>query len=235
MLISPAEHNFLAKLGKVSSVPERYGADFLLNSADLGSVGVQRKEVNDLIASVRDGRLAREVAMMKALGQGVFVIEGELRWTSDGVLLSRQEWTRAQHYGVLWSLSLDGYWIFSTASMEETFFFLSTFTRWLKVPSSKHRSTRTRPGPIGKATWGKADNRDWGVHILQGFDGIGYDLACRIWDKFNGLPLRWDVSAEELSTVAGIGKIRAERLIAALTGVVEESTTQPKETAEWLE
>lgn len=237
VLVSPAEHNILRSLGRVSSVTEKFGADFLIPSVDHGVVGVQRKEINDLISSVRDGRLQREVAQMKTLGLGVFLIEGRLQWTVDGVLLANGEWTRAQHLGVIWSLQSAGYWTMSTSDLGETFAWLSMFTKWLTIPASRHRSTKTRPGP-SKGLWGKRDNRDWGVHILQGFDGVGYELACRIWDKFDGLPLRWDVDVDALSSVAGIGKVRAARLIEALQGgvrdgqVKEESTT--KEKIEWL-
>lgn len=217
MLVSPAEHNMLRGLGRTSPTPEKYGADFLITSKDLGIVGVQRKEINDLVASVRDGRIQREVAMMKALGLGVFVIEGRIAWTTDGKLLSKSsDWTIQQHYGVLWSLQLEGYWIHSTSDMVGTYQWLTTFAHWLTIPSSKHRSVKTRPGPV--APWGKAANRDWGIHLLQSFDGIGYELAGRIWDRFGGLPLRWEVDAAGLAEVAGIGKVRAEKMIGALVG-----------------
>lgn len=232
MLVSPAENNILRDLGRVSSVPERHGADFIIASKDMGPVGVQRKAVADLIASVRDGRLQKEVAQLKTLGLGVFVIEGKVQWTVDGLLLSDSTWTQAHHLGVLWSLNLDGFWTMSTSDIVETRSWLLMFTKWLSVPSSQHRSIRTRPGPLGKTMWGKADNRDWGVHLLQSFEGIGYELACRIWDHFDGLPLRWNVDADELSKVAGIGKVRAARLIGALNGAVTVTEPNPGWTGE---
>lgn len=226
MLVSPAEHNILRDLGRVSPITEKFGADFLITSKSFGLVGVQRKEIKDLVASVRDGRLQREVAQMKALGQGIFLIEGKVQWTTDGSLLSGGiEWTLAQHVGVVLSLNSDGFWTISTSDIVETREWLLKCMKWLGTEVSKHRSIRSRPGPVGKSIWGTNKSRDWAIHLLQSFEGIGYELACRIYDEFGGLPMQWSVDVEELARVKGIGKGRAERLMEAL-GVVDKGVLE---------
>jgi Holliday junction resolvasome RuvABC DNA-binding subunit len=61
------------------------------------------------------------------------------------------------------------------------------------------------------------DSRDWALHLLQGFEGIGPDLAAAIFDHFEGVPFRWNVEgAKGLMEVPGIGKGRAEKLWGAL-------------------
>lgn len=215
MLVSPAEPAFLRQLGTTSATPERVGADFLIHSPSLGAVGVQRKEISDFIASSYDGRLVKEIAQMKVLGLGVLLLEGRVQWTDDGLVLGNySRWTRSQHLGTIWSVQLSGYWIAHTASMAETSDWLLTFTKWMT--KERHAGLRNRPGPSVHSVWGKADNRDWGIHLLQSFPGIGADTAAAIYDHYQGVPMQWLVSALELQEVRGVGKGRAESMIAAL-------------------
>ncbi len=51
------------------------------------------------------------------------------------------------------------------------------------------------------------------MHVLQGFDGVGPQLAGRIYDEFKRMPLRWDVTREELAAVHGLGPKKLEALM----------------------
>lgn len=179
-----------------------------------GLVGVQRKEIADLIASVRDGRLAKELAQMTQLAIGVLVIEGRVRWTSDGELLSsRSAWTRAQHLGLTFSIQSQGYWINSTEDMDDTMSFVLSLEKWL----SKERHTLGRVRPKVKGEWGNATSKEWGIHLLQSFPGVGYGQATAIYERFGGVPLAWTVEEWDLMDVKGIGARRAGALIRALS------------------
>lgn len=210
MLVSPAEPAVFRSLGVTSSVPETYGADFLYHSREFGLVGVQRKEVNDLVASVHDGRLQKEVMQWKALGKAILLIEGKLQWSDDGLLMAKSTWTRAQHLGLVLSMQSRGTWIVSTSGQADTIASLGLLTKWLAKTS--HNTLDVRPTASSSSVWGRADSRDFGVHILQGFPGIGVVVAGRIYDHFNGVPLQWTVTEKELYVVEGIGKGRAKQL-----------------------
>lgn len=226
MLVSPAEPKQLRDIGLTSSVPERFGVDFLFNSPMCGSVGVQRKEVSDFVASAYDGRLVKELAQMKPLGLAVLLIEGRIQWTNDGNLLhSRAKWTRAQHLGSLWSIRLQGYWIDSTDSMPETIAWLSSFVKW--TSKDRHTGLKSRPGPSVNSVWGKADSRDWAIHLLQGFPGIGAETAGSMYDHFGGVPLTWTVDEKDLLQVKGVGRGRAKQLVESLPPTVMQD--------EWVE
>ena len=220
MLISPTEPAKLRSLGRVSSTPELYGADFLF-AGKMGIVGVQRKEVSDLFASI-DGdndRLSREAAQMQALTIGVLLIEGRMQWTDDGFLTSRfhSHWTKARYNGILWSWQSRGLWIAFVNSIEETSEWLSSFARW--VAKDRHSSLAGRKGPASKGIWGKADSRDWQIHFLQGIPGIGPVQASAIIDEFGGIPLTLDVSSDDLEKVKGIGKKRASVIAGMFNGI----------------
>lgn len=205
--ISPTEPMFTA-LGPISSIPERYGCDFIFG-ADSGLYGVQRKEYNDFVASVMDGRLGKELGQMVSLQQGMLCIEGRPQWTEDGMWLGRTRWSRASHFGYLWGVRARGVWVEYTDSPAETAALVTMWERWVNKP--EHGSLVVRGGPPAPA-WGKASNVEFQEWMLQSMPGVGAKVAHAIVETL-GCPLAWKVGVEELMSVPGIGKVRAEKLI----------------------
>lgn len=211
MLVSPAEPKAIKILGRSSSIPEQYGADILFATKQ-GTVGVQRKEVKDFVASMRDGRIAKELAQLKNCDLAVLVTEGSWRWTTDGNSLAVRGWSIAQLRGAMFGMQSQGIWTAHTESMEATIEFVSHLKSWLEKNS--HGSLGTRPKPAN--SWGTRSNSDWALWILQSFEGIGRGQAEKIMEYFGHLPLSWTVTYEELMKVPGIGKGRATKLWEAL-------------------
>lgn len=218
MLVAPTERPPITTLGKTSSLPEQYGVDVLF-SAKGQWVGIQRKEVNDLVASVHDGRLSRELSMMKRCSLAVLVVEGKPTWTMDGELMGRGNgngknggrWTKQQHRGLCFSVSSQGVWVMTTDSAADTVQFAQQLEQWLR--KEKHSLLVNRPGP--ETVWGRPDNRDFQRHLIMGLPGIGSDIAERIIDTV-GMPFGMRVTVEELMQVPGIGKKRAEQIVGCL-------------------
>jgi ERCC4-type nuclease len=205
MLVSPAEPPQLRKLGKTSSLPETYGADFLIHSP-LGLVGVQRKELSDLVASLHDDRVSREIIQMRELDWAIWILEGVPTWTSDGLAMwTRTKYTKAQHLGVLFSLSSQGFSILSSTGTQDTIGLLSAFNDW--VMKSEHRGINQRSSPRGM--WGKPDAREWQINFLQGLPGMGYTRAAAVVDFYGCLPFKLDGVLED---VPGVGKRTADRI-----------------------
>lgn len=179
--------------------------------------GVQRKELKDLIASVGDGRLAKEVVQMRAAGVPIpmVIVEGSIRFDTAGNLVWNswgQTFTKNQWRGMLWSLMNEGVHIEYTKDVQETVEFIQTYGRW--TLKAKHSSMMRRPGPF--SPWGKVTNEDYAVHLLQGFDGLGTDRAKAIVKHFGKVPLAWTVTERELMEVPGIGKTLARKMLEAL-------------------
>jgi len=213
MIVAPTEPPALRKLGTVSMAPERYGCD-LLFAARGRWFGVQRKEFKDLLASMRDGRIGQQVAMMDGLEQAMVVIEGwgQAKWGEDGELLDGYaRVTKGQLRALLWSVRDRGIWVDYTDGLQDTIQLVTAFEAWCK--KAEHKSLSARPGPAG--TWGKATNRDWQMHLLQGLPGVGVELAGRILDEV-GMPLGWTVEEGELGKVRGLGKGKIEKMMAAV-------------------
>ena len=72
----------------------------------------------------------------------------------------------------------------------------------------------SRPKP-DSGPWGTRSNRDWGIHILQSFPGIGPRHAGLIYDRtVSRLSGRLD--RIRLTSIPGIGKVIARRLLETL-------------------
>lgn len=222
MLCSPTEPKRLKKLGTSSSTPEKHGADFLI----LGKkyrIGVQRKQFpGDFIASLTDGRLYDQLPHLQDLDKSLLIIEGHGRWTEDGELISNKyhNITISQLHGLLFSIMFEfgipSIWV---ANMDATADVLTNLEAWAE--KTKHSSLKGRPG-VAKSSWGKASDKHLAQHILQGFPGVGPELAGRIVDEFEGVPLTWTVGMDELMGVEGLGPKKAEGMYRALEAVTSK-------------
>lgn len=215
ILVSPAEPPVLKAIGISSPIPEKYGADFYWATEAGLSVGVQRKEVKDLVNSLHNGLLGKEIAKMNALDLRVLLIEGNFRWNVNGTSSAVNGWSRQQLRGVIYSMQSQGFWTLLTESREDTIESVSQLRSYLD--KNTHSLIRNRP----KATnsWGKATNRDWAIHLLQSFEGVAVGTAEAIYDHFEGVPLVWTVTKEEMIQVKGVGPKRAESLMEAIPSI----------------
>ena len=213
LLISPTEPTEIKRLGRTSSKPEKYGADILWFAHRL-KFGVQRKQFpGDFLASLYDDRLYKEMAQMKALDRGILVLEGYGDWTDDGHLIDRRRFTKRQMFNLINSVAFEhGVPVTRVRNVNETVQAVTSFYAWSEKVD--HRSLETRPNP--GSMWGKATSREWQLHVLQSFEGVGPKQAAAILDHFGKVPIRWEVTAKELMEVKGIGKMTAEKLMRAL-------------------
>lgn len=215
MLVSPAEDAPLRSLGQSSSEPEKYGADFLWLVPKVGLCGTQRKRVDDLVASLRDGRLAKELGQMAQLARAVLIIEGDWRWLPHGqsATIRYGKFFRKQYRGLVMSIQAMGVWVVETLNMEDTAEALRQLEDHFQPgpPSSLLR----RPNAKGK--WGAADSEEWGCHWWMTFEGIGPTQAKRLYAAL-GIPVIWTCTLKDLMAVEGIGKVRATRMLASLGG-----------------
>ncbi len=183
-LVAPSESE-LKKLGKSSSLPEKHGADVCwIDPVVGGLVGVQRKEVKDLIASVQDGRLAKEVGQLGSVKAAFLVVEGRMTWTAEGQLIEVArwtQWTRRQMGGLLRSVAARGIGVEYTDHAGHTVELVREIAAWCH--KDNHDSLDRRAGPL-KTGWGRTiSNVAYASHLLQGIPGIG----------------RWEITRESFS------------------------------------
>lgn len=209
-LVAPTEPPALRRLGTTSTVPERHGCDVVWTDRAGGLAGVQRKELTDLWSSLRNGRLAREVAAMEGLALRVLLVEGRMRWSASGRLASaRAPLTRDQLRGIALSAQRRNVWVLHSEDVDDSAATLRHVRAWWDKP--RHAALDLRPQPPAAP-----GTRPWGVHLLQSFPLVGPVVAGNVWDHFGGVPLAWTCDERALATVKGIGSVRATSLRDAL-------------------
>ena len=212
-------HSFLPTTGenwKIYSLPEKHGCDILVPT-NVGIVGFQRKTLPDLVASLQDGRLYYELGQLNAsatVSYSYLIIESALTTTTDGNFIEanlsvstlRSITTKFHVHGIGW---------FYTRNTADTIACALSVSRYL---SSGNAWAVHRPKQLSNA-WGQVTSESYSLFLLQSFPGIGPKVAKAIYDHFGTVPLAWTVTAAQLAAVPGIGRKRAEALIAALAAV----------------
>lgn len=226
LLVAPTEPVRLRSAGKVSLWPESVGCDVAVFTGGR-KIGVQRKELGDLIASMDDGRLAEQVARMAGslLDRCVVLIEGDPEFIGNGAdaaLVQRwkkgRTWTRGAIWAIEWDLRSRGVDVVWVRGLGETIAWLELTDKWWGETRAHALSRR----PAAPTQWGTAMSWEWGAWVLQGFPGIGPELASRIMGKFGRLPIRWTCEPDELAEVDGISKMRAEKWVRELNGTDDD-------------
>jgi ERCC4-type nuclease len=209
-LISPTELRALPDLGTSSSIPEEYGADILIPGNGF-FLGVQRKVFpGDFLSSLYDGRLSTSLVKLTKCEVRVLLLEGKPAWTTSGFLVSDYvSFSRAQLRNLLMSAHYElGVHTMWTDSIQDTVDALRDLGRW--ALKDRHDSLFARPDSKDphRRQWSQ---RDFAVHFLQGFDGVGPELARRIYDYFGRVPMSID-NEDELLKVKGMGKGRLAKI-----------------------
>jgi ERCC4-type nuclease len=215
-LISPSETKLVEKLKEeviISPLPEEKGADVLIYTKQ-GLLGIQRKEVpNDFLASITDGRLARETSLLpKHCKFRLVLLEGHFKYfPNGGVALGRREpsrFTKTQIDGLLFDIKyVKGVDYDYTDDLDDTIFYIKTLSRWMNT--EKHTGLFSRPGgPQG--TWAVPSVEEKQSWLLQGFEGVGPAIASSIISYFGRIPLSWSCSLDELVKVPKLSAKRAK-------------------------
>lgn len=213
-LVAPSEPTTIKTLGRVSSIPEKYGADVLWVNA--GKIhGVQRKFYTDLLSSVEDGRLARECHQLQSCHVAHLIVEGKPKWTSDGMLMDRynSRWSKAAYRSLLRSVQGKTIFVEYSDSEADTVALVEEIRRW--TSKGDHTSLDRRPKPKVD-NWGRITDESWACHLLQSIDGIGPKQAAAVWKHFGGhLPISLTATYVELQKVPGLGPKKAKSIVRA--------------------
>lgn len=204
MLISPTEPESLKALGKVSSMPETYGADILMISEGK-MLGIQRKLFpDDLLASIEDDRLLTQLPKLAQISS-ILAIVGEGMWSDDDMLIhDYHSISRRRLMSLLLSIRFQfGIHIEYFEDDTHLFKWLIWVEEWWH--KRKHTSLLTRRDKGAKQAWGVNPDEMLQLTILQSFPSVGPSTAKSIISKFGGVPLQWTVTEKEMQSVKGIG------------------------------
>ena len=209
MWVSPTEPPDLRNMADVVSMhPEDFGADILIHGV-AHSVAIQRKEVNDLISSLSDGRLAEQVVKLQRADLALILIEGPLHWTTTGDLVtngwgesvSRLRWDR-----MLLTLASAGVLVVEVQDYAATKDFCTHACKW---SDTTDHSTLQPKGSKVQGSWGERRVEHYQLAMLTTMPGIGIELAKRILSTV-GFP--FTLNESDLNSVRGLGDKKLEQL-----------------------
>lgn len=203
-----------------SGIPEALGAAGLdVHLADLPvgdyvlgpGLAVERKGPMDLGASIRDGRIFDQaVRLQSAFAQAVLMIEGEPRGIAEDA------WR-----GAVCRLVEDGVTVLHSLDAEDS-------AAWIVRLAKRARRT----GPTARVEGPRRAPRHPSAQaevMLSIIPGISPTMARSLLAAFGSLAALAEAGPEELRRHAGIGKVRAARLVAALRGEYVDSDDREPE------
>jgi len=126
-----------------------FGEFDMLVYAHLGTVAIERKKVpSDLLSSLQDGRLSRELVSIRGAGDfKMLLLEGKFRYTSTGMLLNGRRstnWSRMGIRNLLRSVRyFEGVDCELTESLNDTVLVVTSLKKYFDTDN--HTSLRERP------------------------------------------------------------------------------------------
>ena len=187
----------LKKMGIEVEIDHLEAGDYLA-----GDVLVERKTVTDLLASVRSGRLWRELDKMKrAEGvRPVVAIEGSLALAEK-----LTKWRPVAICGVVNSIALD--WGIPTVFLPSKRWMVMYLIQLAKSAEVEGK----RPHPLKMKE--KAEKpEDYVLMVAESLPGVSAARARTLLKHFKTLRRLFNASVEELAEVEGIGKVTAEKI-----------------------
>ena len=224
--ISPTEPKKLRNLPEaiVSSYCEEIGAD-IVHFTHRGVIPTQRKTVPDFVASISDGRLSKEFALMREASLfGILLIEGVFRYTQDDKLKTGRRvshYTRQAIHKILWGIQFqEGITICYSRNINETIEIIYWLQEWMD--KEEHDSLRIRAGY--KGDWFVTSREERLIHWMQGLPGISIGLAKLLVKKYPSPISLLSATVEDIQSIPKFGKGRTERIIEFLQSNIQNSS-----------
>jgi ERCC4-type nuclease len=175
---------------------------------------VERKTAADFAASLIDGRLFRQVAVLAlAPERAVLMVEGrDQEWRDTGV-------RREALQGALITIGVFfGVTVLHSDAPEETARLLVYLGR---------QAQRIAQGGLPRSGYRPKRKRARQLFLLQGLPGVGPERAARLLDRFGSVEAVVTASADALAAVDGIGEKTAAKMRWAVQEPVADYITTP--------
>ena len=165
-------------------------------------VGIERKEIDDLLHSIKDGRLFQQVkALKRAYLNPLIIIEGENLYSRSGM-------GKQAIMGILASITIDfGITIMTVKDEKETADLVAAIAR------REHKEGRIPAMRQDKGTMLLQERQQYMIEGLPNVSGV---LAQRLLSYFGSAQAIMNADVKELTEVKGIGKGIAQGIRDAL-------------------
>jgi ERCC4-type nuclease len=217
ILISPSEPAELRQMLKAVNSPlcEKLGCDVLAPTKK-GLLGVQRKEASDFIASLEDGRLAKQLPLLvNNTALPVLLLEGSFHFNVENHLQFGTRATRYTKQGIhnliRSAVYCNGVSVEYSADLADTPVIIGELIDFI---NREHKSLLKRPKLQG--VWGKPTPVEALGYFYQGIDSVGVVLSQALMKKYPCPTDLINASFNDLQALPQIGKQRAEKIFTFL-------------------
>lgn len=198
------------------------GFDMMLFT-NAGTLGIERKKVPmDLLNSVTDGRLNREILAMREETQiQILLLHGRMNFYSNGMLKlwgrrPNRNWTKRGVANLLRTVQyIEGIyveWADTNRELVQTVHDLQTY-----FDKKDHLSLKSRPRV--ETNWIVPTRGERVIHFYDGLPGVAAIGAKKLYDKYPSPIQLYEATVEDLMQVSGIGKVMANSIHNFLRGV----------------
>jgi len=191
-------------------------------------VGVEVKKLSDVLACMRDGRFAEQLrGMSESFEVKWLLIEGRMRGVSDVIQVAHgSRWRNDGHYRyqefVSWLMTMcqrGGVLLWRTENQEESVAWLKALYHWWTLKSyEEHRAhlNHYQPQLLGGITPFEPPTLVQKVAVC--LPGIAGTRSKAISLRFSSIREMAKADEKEWSSIDGIGKRGAKKLVEALNG-----------------
>lgn len=178
---------------------------------------VERKKERDFLKSLYSGRLFDQAhRLSETYDRPALIVEGKLPLFVEKMARPRTFW------GALTTLAFEyGLNVFFTADARQTANLIYTLT--------KHRGFARPKGPLIRRKPKARTLEKTQLFLASSLPGIGPKLADRILKRFGTVRRVFSASVAELSSVDGIGRIKAENIAKILDAYYRPAEKPPKQ------
>ena len=180
-----------------------------------GIVGIERKKVpGDLISSIEDGRLGKQIlAMREECSIKIVLLHGVMTYNKNGVLRqgkrTSSRWTAKGMRNLRRTLEfVEGCYIEYARNNIELVNVINEIQIYLDTP--QHNSMHIRQGI--RRDWIIPTNQERVMYWFQGLPKVGTTTAKKLYDKFPTPLSLFQASIEEICEVPKIGKHSATNI-----------------------
>ena len=190
------------------------GFDMLLYTSKT-PLPIERKKVpGDLLASVTDGRLAREISAMREVSQFfVVLLHGTIIYRKDDSVYmygnKGRNWTKKGVRNLLRTLQfVEGAYIEYASTDEELVQVVNELQEYFD--RQYHLSFRLRPS--FQTNWIMPTRQEKVIYFFQGLPGISAIRAKSLSEKFPSPLNLYQASVDDITQISGLGNVLATRI-----------------------
>ena len=215
IVITPNDYTHIGELfGELAISSPLDGFDLLLYTRR-GKIPLERKAIpGDLIASVTDGRLARELRAMREVSKFyILLLHGRFTFRQDGTLVipgakrAGRDWTRKGIRNLLRTIQyVEGAFIEQAESDEELVEVVTQIEDYFN--KSQHLSLRIRPGL--QSNWILPTRDEKVMHFYQGLPGISTIRARSLIKQYPSPMGLYAATIDDLMSISGVGRTIAK-------------------------